>query len=68
VVFIHRGFKLGGVLLRRRVVFWILMGRSFLLRGRELVSKGKFLGRVGILFGGLELRDVFIIMGLGGGP
>jgi hypothetical protein len=44
-------------LLAHKVAFWILMGRSFLLRDRELASSDIFLGRVGVLSGGMEVVE-----------
>lgn len=36
------GFKLGGGFRRRRVVFFIIIGRLLMLRDRELVSRETF--------------------------
>ncbi|MCH80590.1 hypothetical protein A2U01_0001360, partial [Trifolium medium] len=36
------------------VVSWIQMGRSLLIRDRELVSSGNFIGRVGVFSGALK--------------
>ncbi|MCI56729.1 hypothetical protein A2U01_0077980, partial [Trifolium medium] len=39
-----------------KVVIWILMGRSLLIRDRELVSSANFMGWVGVFSGGLEAK------------
>jgi hypothetical protein len=46
-------------LLIRRAVFWILMSRSLLIRGRELESSYIFSGWVGVWYGGLEADECF---------
>jgi hypothetical protein len=46
------------VSLSHEAVYWIMMGRSSLLRDRELVSSGNFMGWFGVSYGGLE---VFVI-------
>jgi hypothetical protein len=51
-------------LLAYGVAFWILMGRSLMIRDRELVSSGVFIGRVDDSLLVWKLRSVFLRMGL----
>jgi hypothetical protein len=44
-------------LLIQGVVFWILMGRSLLIRNRELKSSGISSGRIDVCSGGLEAEE-----------
>ncbi|MCI66955.1 hypothetical protein A2U01_0088213, partial [Trifolium medium] len=44
-------------LLTHGAAFWISMGRSLLIRVRELVSSGIFMGRVDAFSGGLEADE-----------
>jgi hypothetical protein len=44
-------------LLAHEAVFWILMGRSLLIRDRVLVCSDVFMSQVGDFCGGLEAKE-----------
>ncbi|PNX86825.1 hypothetical protein L195_g042907, partial [Trifolium pratense] len=44
-------------LFTHEAVFWILMGRSLLIRDRELVSSDIFMSQVDVFSGGLKTEE-----------
>jgi hypothetical protein len=55
-------------LLTQENVFFILMGRSLLIRDRELESTGIFMGQVDVFSGGLEVEECLSNNGIITGP